>query len=99
MNDARRQHEVMIRLNDTELARLDEIRGTTARATHLRRLVYEPPGEAEVATRCEALGLLSRAARSGSVTAAIALERALRDEEEPTIDDALNRILAGGKDA
>jgi hypothetical protein len=26
MSDARRQHEVMIRLNDAELARLDEAR-------------------------------------------------------------------------
>jgi hypothetical protein len=90
---SRRANTIKVTLSDRELERLDEIRGTTARAAHLRRLVYEPPGEAEIATRCEALGLLSRAARSGSVTAAIALERALRDEEEPTIDDALDRIL------
>jgi hypothetical protein len=40
-------------------------------------------------------GILSEQARAGKVTAAIALVRALKDEDEPTIDDALDRILGG----
>jgi hypothetical protein len=88
----RRANTIKVTLSDRELARLDESRGTTTRAAHLRRLVYEPPGEAEIATRCE---LLSRAARSGSVTAAIALVRTLRpeDEDRDEVGEALDRIL------
>lgn len=37
MSDAKRTHEVMVRLNDDELARLDELRpSVTARAVYLR---------------------------------------------------------------
>ena len=43
MNDARRHHEVMVRLNDTELARLDQIRPPgIARAVYLRSLLRQP---------------------------------------------------------
>jgi hypothetical protein len=44
----------------------------------------------EIATREEVLALLSEKARSGSISAAIALERALRlggDDEKPEDDD------------
>jgi hypothetical protein len=44
----------------------------------------------EIATREEVLALLSEKARSGSISAAIALERALRlggDDERPEDDD------------
>jgi hypothetical protein len=51
-----------------------------SRATFLRSLLQEPPSGSELATRTEALGILTRLARDGRVTAAIALERALRDE-------------------
>ena len=93
MNDARRHHEVMVRLNDTELARLDEARPSgIARTVYLRNLLRQPPPEG-IANRREVLGILSEQARAGKVAAAIALMRALKDEDEPTIDDALERIL------
>jgi hypothetical protein len=48
MGDARRRHEVMVRLNDDELARLDELRpSATARAVYLRNLLREPPTTAD----------------------------------------------------
>ena len=60
MNDARRQHEVMVRLNDTELARLDENRSAgIARAVYLRGLLREPPDRENIADRPEVLALLS----------------------------------------
>ena len=96
MNAARRQHEVMVRLNDTELARLDENRPPgIARAVYLRNRLLEPPAREDIADRREVLALLSEQARAGKVAAAIALERALRDEDGPTIDDALDKILRG----
>ena len=73
-----REHKVTVSLNDQELARLDEIRGDAERAVFLRRLLHEPPSGNEVATHSEALAILSRLARDGRATAAIALERALR---------------------
>ena len=92
----RRPHEVMVRLNDDELARLDELRsGVTARAVYLRNQLREPPAERDVANHQEALAILSEMARAGKVTAAIALERALRDENIGDIDDELDRLLGG----
>ncbi len=95
MNDARRRHEVTVRLSDSELERLDERRTGTARAVYLRTLLREPPTEKDIADRQEILALLSEQARAGKVAAAIALERALRNESEPNIDDELERILRG----
>ena len=78
----RRTNDIMVRLSDEELARLDELRPSdTARATYLPQLLQEPPSSDAVATRSEALGILTRLARDGRVTAAIALERALRGEQ------------------
>ncbi len=34
-------------------------------------------------------------AREGRVAAAVALERALREREDPSLDDELDRILKG----
>jgi hypothetical protein len=77
-----RTNDIMVRLSDEELARLDVLRPSdTARATYLRRLLQEPPSGDAVATRGEALGILTRLARDGRVSAAIALERALREEQ------------------
>jgi hypothetical protein len=76
-----REHKVMVRLNDQEAARLDEIRGDEERAVYLRRLLHEPPKGTEVATHTEAMTILSRLARDGRTTAAIALEKALRSED------------------
>ena len=96
MNDARRQHEVMVRLNEAELARLDENRPAgIAREVYLRGLLREPPDRKDIADRREVLALLSEQARAGKVAAAVALMRALKDEDEPNIHDALDRILGG----
>ena len=71
----------MVRLSDAELARLDELRPPDVqRATFLRSLLQEPPSGDEVATRSEALAILTRLARDGRTTAAIALARELRDD-------------------
>ena len=64
------------------MARLDELRPRgVARAVFVRQLLREP-APADVATREEALSLLTSLARDRSVTAAVALERALRDDDD-----------------
>ncbi len=93
MTSRRRKNNVMVRLSDAELARLDELRPPDVqRATFLRSLLQEPPSGDEVATRTEALGILTRLARDGRTTAAIALERALRDDQAAP-DGELARLL------
>jgi hypothetical protein len=79
-----RSHTVKVSLNDQEAARLDERRGDEERAVYLRRLLHEPPSGNEAATHGEALAILTRLARDGRTTAAIALERALRGDKSPT---------------
>ena len=76
----------MVRLSDEELARLDELRPSgTSRPAFIRSLLREPPSGDEVATRTEALAILTRLARDGRVAASIALARELRDEQlEPS---------------
>ena len=88
-----REHVVKVTLTDQELTRLDSLRpnGVT-RPAFIRPLLYEPPRGDEVATRTEALAILTRQARDGKVASAIALERALRDEGGGT-DDELGRLL------
>jgi hypothetical protein len=88
-----RRHHVKVSLSDQEVARLDEMRGDEERAVYLRRLLYEPPRGTEVATHSEALAILSRLARDGRTTAAIALERALRGGERSTSE--LEEFLRG----
>jgi hypothetical protein len=90
-----RTHTVKVTLSDRELVRLDELRENAARAVYLRRFLYEPPSAAEVASHEEVLGLLSRQARGGSISAAIALERALRaiPNSDEDWDDELSRII------
>ena len=78
-----RRHYVKVSLDDQELARLDELRGDEDRAVYLRRLLHEPPSGSEIATHTEALAILSRLARDGRTTAAIALEKTLRGEQQP----------------
>jgi hypothetical protein len=52
----------------------------------------------EILTHREVLALLSEQARNGSVTAAVALERATRLDPEPSfVDDELERILNSKK--
>ena len=76
-----RTNTVKVSLDAQELLRLDELRGDEERAVFLRRLLYEPPDGSEVATRGEALAILSRLARDGKVAAAIALARELRGDQ------------------
>ena len=74
-----RENAIRVTLDDSELARLDELRPPgTSRPAFLRSLVRQPPRNDEVATREEALSILTALARDGRVAAAIALERALR---------------------
>ena len=79
----KRENKVLVSLDDRELVRLDELRGSESRAAYLRQLLHEPPSGSEVATHGESLGILTRLARDGRTTAAIALERALRGEQAP----------------
>jgi hypothetical protein len=84
----------MVRLNDAELARLDEIRpGGVARAVYLRNLLREPPTDQDVADREEALAILSELARAGRVAAAVALVRELRPDDGKSIESELDRLL------
>ena len=93
MTSRRRTHNVMVKLNDSELARLDELRPPDVkRAPFLRSLLQEPPSGDEVATRTEALAILTRLARDGRTTAAIALAKELREDHEAP-EGELARLL------
>jgi hypothetical protein len=93
-----REHIVKVVFNDTELEELDELRGNIPRPTFLRSLVHRPPDVAEVASRDEALAILTAMARDGRVTPAIALARELRSDEAPSVGDGslLDRLLHDG---
>jgi hypothetical protein len=87
-----RENSIKVTFSDAELARLDELRPPgTSRPAFLRSLLREPPRNDEVATREEALSILTTLARDGRVAAAIALERALRGEVAS--GDVLDDIL------
>jgi hypothetical protein len=64
-----------------------------------RQLTGEIEGDQEILTRDECLQILSEMAQKGSVSAAIALERALRlgdepdDNDDDELDAELDRIL------
>lgn len=89
-----RDRAIRVLLDDDELARLDELRPPgTSRPAFIRSLLREPPRGDDVATRSEALQILTGLARDGRVAAAIALERALRDEAP--VGDQLDEILGG----
>jgi hypothetical protein len=88
---AKRDNKVLVALDDDEAAVLDERRGGVPRATFLRQLLHGPPQRAEVATRSEALHLLSLSARDGKVMAQVALARELREGgERDVVDWVLN---------
>ena len=79
------------------LARLDELRPSgTYRPAFQRSLLAGSRRDDEVATRTEALGILTRLARHAESPAAIALERALRNEGAGA-DDELERIWRGAR--
>ena len=88
-----RDRIVKVSLTEDEIARLDELRPPgISRPAFLRSLLREPPTGAEVATRTESLAILTGMARDGKVAAAIALERAVREEGQA--GDVLDEILA-----
>lgn len=77
-----RENALKVTLRDEELARLDELRPSgTSRPGFLRSLLREPPRDDEVATRGEALAILTRLARDGRVAAAIVGRRPPRRTE------------------
>ena len=76
----RRDNKVMVSLNGDELARLDEMRVGASRAVYLRTLLEEPLPLDRMPTHSEPVAILARLARDGKVAAAVALERALRDD-------------------
>jgi hypothetical protein len=74
----KRPTSIQVTLSDEEVARLDELRPSgVSRPAFFRQLLRQPPRGDEVATREEALSILTSLARDGLVSAAIHLERAL----------------------
>jgi hypothetical protein len=63
-----RNRIIKVSLSDAEVAVLDERRGPVRRAAYLRQLLHERPKQLDVATRLEALHLLSQSAREGAGT-------------------------------
>ena len=80
-----RTRTVKVSLSDDEAALLDERRGSVPRAAYLRRLLHGPEAQRDVATRGEALGLLTELARDRRTQAVIALARELREGGEPDL--------------
>jgi hypothetical protein len=78
---------VLVALDDQEAAILDERRGAIPRAVFLRELLHDPPKAPEIATRTEALHLLSMSARDGRMQAQVALARELREGGERDVMD------------
>ena len=95
---AAREYQLKLTLSDEELARLDELRpsGVSCPA-FFRQLLREPPRGDEVATREEALSILTSLARDGRVSAAIHLERALRGDTASgdVLDEILGALIVG----
>jgi hypothetical protein len=87
-----RGHSIKVTLSAEELARLDEL--PARRAPPISALLREPTNAAEVASRDEALSILTSLARDGRVSAAITLERALREGENPVAEDELSKFDA-----
>jgi hypothetical protein len=88
----KRDLTVKMRLSGSEMARLDEMRGSASRAAYLRRLLQEPPPQGEP-THDEAIRILYGLAKDGRVGAAVGLERALRAEGTDQPEGALARLL------
>jgi hypothetical protein len=89
---------VSVRMSADEVARLDELRGADmSRSGFVRELVRLAGPLDEAPTYDEAVVLLARSARAGKVAAQVALERALRsDQDEPSEDSELERLIRGG---
>jgi hypothetical protein len=102
-----REHQITVRFNADELARLDERRpdGLT-RAQWLRELARGPAAGGETPSRDQVVAALWQMTKDGKVQAAVALERALRDRSglrnEPLDDgddDWLERFVEHGREA
>lgn len=92
----KRENEIHLRLSDDELAQLDKQRSPgMPRAVYLRSLIHRPPEITDVATREEALAILTAMARDGKATAAIAPVREVRADEENSGngEDPLDALL------
>jgi hypothetical protein len=89
---------VSVRMKANEVAKLDELRGADmSRSGFVRELLRLAGPLNEAPTYDEAIVLLARSARGGKVAAQVALERALRtDQESPSEDSELERLIRGG---
>jgi hypothetical protein len=89
---------VSVRMSADEVAKLDELRGVgMSRSGFVRELLRLAGPLDEAPTYDEAVLLLARSARGGKVAAQVALERALRgDQESPSEDSELERLIRGG---
>ncbi len=85
----------VVTLNDTELARLDDLcpRGVS-RPAFIRSLLRGDPRDPDVASRAEALSILTSLARDGRVSAAIALVRELPPDDGKSFEDELTEFSA-----
>jgi hypothetical protein len=94
----KREIPVQVMLHPEEAERLDEIKQPRqSRAAYLRSLLRGPPKGFDVASHEESLAILTDQARDGSVTAGVALEKALREhgwgrKREKTPEDELEAI-------
>jgi hypothetical protein len=85
---------ITIRLSPEEVARVDEIRGEgVSRSAFVRELLRRAAPLDEAPSYPESLLLLARSARAGKVQAQVALERALRDENDLQPEGELARLL------
>ncbi|MEK6251854.1 MAG: hypothetical protein AABM43_07905 [Actinomycetota bacterium] len=90
-----RQNEIRVRLSDDEIAQLDELKPPgMPRAVYVRSLVHGAPEVTDVATREEALAILTAMAREGRVSAAIELARVLRGDAASSSADPLAEVDA-----
>ena len=85
---------ITIRLSPEEVARVDEIRGEgVSRSAFVRELLRRAAPLDGAPSYPESLLLLARSARAGKVQAQVALERALRDENDVKPEGELARLL------
>lgn len=85
---------ITIRVTPEEVARVDEIRGEgVSRSAFVRELLRRAAPLDEAPSYPESLLLLARSARAGKVQAQVALERALRDENDLEPEGELARLL------
>lgn len=91
------RHTVSVHLTPEEVVRLDEIRGEgVSRSAFVRELLRRAAPLDEAPSYPESLLLLARSARAGKVQAQVALERALRAENDVEAEGELARLLSDG---